>query len=132
MLSGNRRHESASMLKEYDPPKEPVRVKAERRWKNNDLRKRITEEKQRPKLVDPNKEPEIAEAIINEGRVDGPIKRFETQFLKDIRAMLEGHAKRNLQLYAEMLQRRKLLLLKEKLKRLRAAQHESETKEASK
>jgi hypothetical protein len=33
MLSGNRKHESASMLKEYDPPKEPVRVKAERSGK---------------------------------------------------------------------------------------------------
>jgi hypothetical protein len=110
------------MLKEHDPPKEPLRVKAERRWKNNELIRHLTEEKQKPKLVDPNKEPEIAETIINEGRVDGPVKRFETQFLKDIKAMLEGHTKRNLQLYAEMIERRRYLLLKEKLKRLKAAE----------
>jgi hypothetical protein len=110
------------MLKEYDPPKEPLRIKAERKWKNNALRKRLIEERKRPKFVDPNKEPEVAGTIINDGRVDGPVKRFETQFLKDIRAMLEGHTQRNLQLYAEMIERRRYLLLKEKLKRLRAAQ----------
>jgi hypothetical protein len=110
------------MLKDDGPPNEPLRTKAERKWRNNDLRRRIIEERQKPKAKEPNKEPEIAETIINDGRRDGPIKRFETQFLKDIRAMLDGHAKRNLQLYAEMLQRRKVLLLKEKLKRLRAAQ----------
>ena len=29
------------MLKEHDPPKEPARVKAQRKWKNNDLAKRV-------------------------------------------------------------------------------------------
>ena len=120
------------MLKDDGPPNEPLRSKAERKWRNNEIRKRIVEERQRPKAKEPSKEPEIAEAIINEGRVNGPIKRFETQFLKDIRAMLEGHAKRNLQLYAEMLQRRKVLLLKEKLRRLRAAELESTMKEVAK
>lgn len=110
------------MLKDDGPPNEPLRAKAERKWRNNDLRRRIIEERQKPKAKEPSKEPEIAEAIINEGRVDGPIRRFETQFLKDVRAIMEGHGKRNLQPYAEMLQRRKVLLLKEKLKRLRAAQ----------
>jgi hypothetical protein len=84
--------------------------------------KRVKEEKQRPKLVDPNKEPEIGETIINDGRHDGPVKRFERQFLKEIRAMMKGHAKRNLQLYAEMIERRRYMLLKEKLKRLKLAQ----------
>ena len=110
------------MLEDDGPPNEPSRTKAERKWRNNDLRRRIIEERQKPKAEQPSSEPEIAETIINDGRVDGPVKRFERQFLKDIRAMLEGHAKRNLQLYAKMLQRRRLLLLKEKLKRLRAAE----------
>ena len=91
------------MLKEHDPPKEPLRTKAERKWRNNQMVKRLKEEKQKPKPVDPDKEPEPADLIINDGRVDGPIKRFETQFLKDIRAMIEGHTERNLQLYAEIL-----------------------------
>jgi hypothetical protein len=120
------------MLKDDGPPNEPLRTKAERKWRNNDLRRRIVEDRQKPKAKEPSNEPEIAEAIINDGRVDGPLKRFESQFLKDIRALLEGHTKRNLQIYAEMLQRRKVLLLKEKLKRLRAAEQESAMKEASK
>jgi hypothetical protein len=110
------------MLKDDGPPKEPLRNVAERKWRNNHVRKLIVEERQKPKAKEPSDEPEIADTIINDGRRDGPVKRFERQFLKDIRAMMEGHAKRNLQLYAEMLQRRKVLLLKEKLKRLRAAQ----------
>ena len=110
------------MLKEHEPQKEPLRIKAERKWRNNHVRKRLIEEKQRPKLFDPNKEPEPADIITNDGRVDGPVKRFESQFLRDIRDMLEGHTKRNLQLYAEMIERRRYILLKEKLKRLKAAQ----------
>jgi hypothetical protein len=113
------------MLKDDGPPNEPLRSKAERKWRNNEIRKRIVEERQKPKAKEPNNELEIAETIINDGRRDGPVKRFERQFLKDIRAMMEGHAKRNLQLYAEMLQRRKVLLLREKLRRLRAAEQAS-------
>jgi hypothetical protein len=120
------------MLKDDGPPNEPLRSKAERKWRNNHVRKRIIEERQKPKAKEPSGEPEIAETIINEGRVDGPIKRFESRFKKEIRAMMEGHAKRNLQLYAEMLQRRKVLLLKEKLRRLRAAELESTMKEVAK
>ena len=37
------------MLKEHDPPKEPLRIKAERRWRNNALRKRLTEEETKAK-----------------------------------------------------------------------------------
>ena len=112
------------MLKEHEPPKEPLRIKAERRWRNNHVRKRLIEEKQRPKLLDPNKEPEPADIITNDGRVDGPVKRLENKFKKEIREMLEGHAKRNLQLYAEMIERRRYKLLKEKLRRLKMAQQE--------
>jgi hypothetical protein len=112
------------MLKEHDPPKEPVRVKAERKWKNNALRKHIIEERQKPKLVDPNKEPEPADTITNDGRRDGPVKRLERKFLKDIRAMTEGHARRNIEIYAAMIERRRYILLKEKLRRLKIAQRE--------
>ena len=113
-----------SMLNNYDPPKEPLRVKAGRKWKNNELRKRIVEERQQPKLADPNKEPEIAETITNDGRRDGPINRMETKFKKEIRAILEGHTGNNEKYYAAWLYRRKCILLKEKLKRLQVAQQE--------
>ena len=110
------------MLKEHEPPKEPLRVKAERKWRNNEVVKRLKEEKQKPKLVDPDKEPEPAELIINDGRLDGPIKRLENRFKKEIRDMMEGHTRRNLQLYAASIERRRYVLLKEKLRRLRLAQ----------
>jgi hypothetical protein len=118
------------MLKNDGPPNEPLRTKAERKWRNNDLRRRIIEERQKPKAKEPSKEPEIAETIINEDRVDGPVKRFETRFKKEIRSMMEGHARRNLEFYYAALQHRRGLLLKEKLKRLRAG--ERATAEASK
>jgi hypothetical protein len=110
------------MLKDDGPPNEPLRTKAERKWRNNEIRKRIVEERQKPKAKESDEEPEPADVIINEGRVDGPVKRFERQFLKDIRAMMETHTKRNLEIYAAMIERRRYKLLKEKLKRLQAAQ----------
>ena len=38
--------------------------------------------------------------------------------------MLEGHTKRNMQLYAASIERRRYLLLKEKLRRLKTGQME--------
>jgi hypothetical protein len=116
------------MLKEHDSPKEPLRVKAERRWKNNDLAKRVRSERQKPKRVDPNKEPEMAETILNEGRRDGPVKRFESRFIKEIRMTLNEHKLLNLKIYAAAIEHRKRILLKEKLRRLKLAQQESEMK----
>jgi hypothetical protein len=110
------------MFKEHGPPKESARNKAERRWKNAELRKQFKQAKQRPRLVDPNKEPEIAETITNEGKRDESVQRFERRFLKDIRAMMEGHVNRNLAIYAATIELRRRKLLKEKLRRLQAAQ----------
>jgi hypothetical protein len=110
------------MLKDIDKPKEKARNKAERRWANADKIKRLKEAEQRPQLVDPNKEPEIAEIITNQGRVDGQINRFESKFKKEIRTMMKGYAAKNLQLYAAFLDHRRYRLLKEKLRRLKLAQ----------
>jgi hypothetical protein len=110
------------MLKDPDQPKEPLRNKAARMWKNNNVRKRIAEERQSRKKPDPNADPEITEVLINEGRRDGSVRRFENKFKRDIRAMMEGHAARNLALYLTALNARKVILLKEKLRRLKAAQ----------
>jgi hypothetical protein len=110
------------MLNEHDPPKDKASEIATRKWKNNDVRRRIIEAKQRPKVVDPNREPEIAETIINEGRRDGPVKRFERQFIKDMRAVFDEYRERNSQWYLASLHNRKIKLLKEKLRRLKAAQ----------
>jgi hypothetical protein len=60
------------------------------------------------------------------GRRDGRINRFETKFKRDIRAMMEGYAARNLELYLASLNARKVILLKEKLRRLQEAEKQNE------
>jgi hypothetical protein len=110
------------MLKEHEPPKEPVRVKAERRWRNAALRREIKEELQKPKLVDPNTPPETGDVISNDRRLDGPINRLERAFIRQIRDLMNEHAGRNLQFHAALIEHRKRILLKEKLRRLKLAQ----------
>ena len=70
------------MLKEHDTPKEKARHRAERKWKNAEVRKKIKEEQKRPKLVDPDAPPRGAELIENDGRKDGRVNRFENKFKK--------------------------------------------------
>jgi hypothetical protein len=106
----------------YDPAKETSRLKAERRWRNNVVRTNFLEKRKKSKLKEVSTEPEIAETIVNEGRKAGPINRLESQFKRDIRAMLQGQADRNLMFYAASLAQRKRRLLLEKLRRLEAKQ----------
>jgi hypothetical protein len=111
-----------------DKPVEPARKKAERRWRNYDLEKRLKEEKAKP--PDPNpvaKELEIAEVISREkpdGR--GSVVRAQTKFAKYIRDMLDDHKlendRRNQIIYALSIRRQRYRLLKEKLRRLEARQ----------
>lgn len=110
------------MLKDDGPPKEPLRVKAERKWRNNAVRKRIAEEKRKPQAKDPDETPEVARVISNDGRRDGSVMRMERKFLKDIRAMMEGRAAKNLAAYAASIEYRRRKLLAEKLRRLQLAQ----------
>jgi hypothetical protein len=110
------------MLKEHDQPKEKARVKAERRWKNSDAIKRLKEERAKPKLVDPNAPPEVAEVVINDDRLKGPVRNLERKVLRDIRAIMEGHANNNLTQYLAYLERRRIKLLTEKLRRLKLAE----------
>jgi hypothetical protein len=114
------------MIKEHDPSKEPVRVKASRKWRNHEIRQKLIEDRQKPKLVDPNKEPEIAETITNYGRRDSSRNRFETKFAREIRAILQGHVEQNQRVYMAFLEHRRRVLLKEKLRRLQVAQHDQE------
>ncbi len=111
------------MLKDADHPKEPLRNKAARMWKNNNVRKRIAEERQ-ASSEPVNNDPEVTELIVNEGRKSGRVTRCENRFKREIRAMMEGHAARNLALYLEALNARKVILLREELKRLQAGQYE--------
>jgi hypothetical protein len=117
------RQTELAMLKDFeDRPPEPARKKAERRWRNHDVEKRFKEEKAKPKTT--RREPkdlEIGETISNkkpDGR--GSLIRARTKFAKDIRMMMEGHAKRNLALYVISIRAQRNRLLREKLRRLEA------------
>jgi hypothetical protein len=113
-----------SMFKD-DPPKEPLRKIAERKWNNEAIRRRIVAEKHRPKPRDVNDPPEIAETVTNKGRVDGSLRRFERRFIKEMRMTLIEHQALNLKLYKAAIEHRRMILLKEKLRRLKLAQQES-------
>jgi hypothetical protein len=113
------------MLKDTDQPKEPLRSKAARMWKNNSVRKKLAEERQALKKPQTD-DPKVTELIINEGRKSGRITRFENKFKREIRTQMEGQAAQNVALYLKVLEHRKIRLLREKLKRLKAAQSNME------
>ena len=131
-------HEIVSMAK--DSKGETPEQRAARRWRNKELSERFKKAKEtgegaedfltidgkkphiNAQVPKPPKDPEIAEAIVNVGRRDGRVTRFESRFKKEIRTMLEGHARRNVEFYYAALQHRRYRLLKEKLRRLQAAQ----------
>jgi hypothetical protein len=109
----------------YNPGTETSRQRATRKWRNNVVRANFLEKRQKEKvdkIANVNKEPEIAETVINEGRRSGPIKRLESKFKREIKAMLRGQVDKNLMLYAGYLAHLKNRLLREKLRRLQAAQ----------
>ena len=110
------------MIKDDDQPKEPSSKVASRKWTNAEITKRLIEEKKKPKLVDPDAKPEIVDVISNDGNLYRGVNSFERKFKRDIRAMMEGYTANNRACYLAFLETRKRQLLKEKLRRLRAAQ----------
>jgi hypothetical protein len=117
---------SLPMLKDPDQPKEPLRSKAARMWKNNNVRKKIAEERQSRGKPDPNADPEITEVLINEGRKSGRVSRFNNRCKRDLRVQMEGHAAQNVELYLKVLEHRKIRLLREKSRGLQLAQSNME------
>jgi hypothetical protein len=117
------------MLKHPDDPRrEPARKRAERKWRNHDVEKRFKEEIKKPEAP-PAQETELAIAdSINNKKPDrrSSISRAQTKFAKDIRMMMEGHAAKNLALYALSIRAQRYRLLKEKLRRLEARQADNQ------
>lgn len=119
-------------MKEHDPIKERAERIAARKWRNNDIRQKILAERNLPKRGDPSekeREAEIAKVITNEERKGSKVKRFESKFKRELREMMEGQQKLRLQIYLIRLEHRRRILLKEKLKRLKAAEAEREEAE---
>lgn len=116
-----------------DLPKEPAKTRAARRWGNNALTERFKKMKATgegseefsirdgkkyfaTEVPKPPKEPlKPADVVENEGP---KAHRFERKLLKDIRAMMEGHKQRNVELFLAIDQQQRRRLLKEKLRRL--------------
>jgi hypothetical protein len=114
--------------------------RASRRWRNKELSERFKRAKEtgegaedflafdgkkphiNAEVPKPPKDPEIGEVVTNGDRLKGPVKNLERKFLRDIRAMMEGHADNNLKHYLAYLERRRIKLLKEKLRRLKLAE----------
>jgi hypothetical protein len=97
-----------------DPRKESAEQKAIRMWSNYDLTKRFLAEVQEKEAIQkPAKAtPDIAEVIVTERPKAESVTRFERKFIKDFKAMLEDHKRRNVALYR--------LSLLSKLHRLKA------------
>jgi biotin synthase-related radical SAM superfamily protein len=128
------------MLK--DGKGETPEQRAARKWRNKELSERFKKAKEtgegeeqflsfngkkphiNAQVPKPPRDPEIAEALVNVGRKSGTITRFENRFKKEIRTMMEGHVRRNVEFYYAALQHRRYKLLKEKLRRLKAAQEQ--------
>jgi hypothetical protein len=141
-------YESFDMLK--DSKGETPEQRAQRKWRNKELSERFKRAKEtgegaedflafdgkkphiNAEVPKPPKDPEIASVIRNDGKRDVRINRFENKFKKDIRAMMEGHSATNLHHYLAYLERRKIKLLSEKLRRLQLAEQEQEQMEVGK
>jgi hypothetical protein len=106
-----------------DPPKEPARKRAERKWSNNDVRTRFKEAKAQPASKEP-KDLGIADVIKNEELEKGTITKAQTKFARYIKSLLDDHKQRNAQrnmiYYAISIRAQRKRLLTEKLRRLEA------------
>jgi hypothetical protein len=88
-------------MKDLDKPKESAEQRAIRMWSNYDLTKRFLEEVQKNEGIQkPTKTtPDIAEVIETDRPRAEAVARFERRFIKDFKAMLEDHKRRNVALY---------------------------------
>jgi hypothetical protein len=106
-------------MDDIERPKETPEQRATRMWGNNDLTKRFLEEKHKPPTQPAKK---VIEVFSTERPKAEKTMKFERKFLKDLRAMLEGHTHRNLLEYKCAIRARIHRLKREKLKRLMAQQ----------
>ena len=106
-------------MDDIEHPTETPEQRAKRMWGNHDLTKRFLDERRKPRpIVKVN--PDIAGVIQNERIIPEATTKFERQFIKDLRQMLDEHTQRNLLRYRMALRTRIHRLKQEKLKRLLA------------
>jgi hypothetical protein len=109
------------MLKHIDDIRKSTRERAQRRWKNYAVEKAFKAAQQ--EAANAPKEPkelEPADVLEQERIIKEATTKFESKFIKDIRAMLDEHSKLSVALYALSIRVRHKRLLMEKLRRLEA------------
>jgi hypothetical protein len=111
-------------MKDLDKPKESAEQRAIRMWSNYDLTNRFLEEIQKKEVIQkPTKTtPDIAEIIETEHPKAQAITRFQNKFIKDFKAMLDNHKRRNVALYRLTLLTKLQRLKAERARRLEAVQ----------
>jgi hypothetical protein len=108
-----------------DHVRKPARERAARHWKNSQVERNFKKAKKDALdgAAKNHKQPELAEVLEPEKIVK---VTFESKFLKDIKAMLDEHKKRNELVYLKWIYVRRKRLLVEKLRRLEAREAERE------
>jgi hypothetical protein len=93
-------------------------------WSNYDLTKRFLQEIQKKEVIQkPTKTtPDIAEIIETEHPKAQAITKFQNKFIKDFKAMLDNHKRRNVALYRLTLLTKLQRLKAERARRLEAVQ----------
>jgi hypothetical protein len=111
-------------MKDLDKPKESAEQRAIRMWSNYDLTKRFLAEVQEKEAIQKlaKTTPDIAEVIETEHPKAQSITRFQNKFIKDFKAMLDNHKRRNVALYRLTLLTKLQRLKAERARRLEAIQ----------
>jgi hypothetical protein len=111
------------MLKHLDDVGKSARERARRRWQNYATEKAFKAAQQEAAdgaAKEPKEPPSPADVLEQEKLIKEATTKFESKFLKDIRAMMEGHSAKVLALYLLSLRAQRKRLLQEKLRRLEA------------
>lgn len=105
-----------------DKPRESAEQKAKRQWGNYDLTKRFKETVKENQLAALAKSDELkpGDVLTTERPKADVTTKFERQFIKELREMLEGHTQRNVAAYKAAIQAQLYRLKREKLRRLQA------------
>jgi hypothetical protein len=114
-----------TMLKHLDDIRKSAKERANRRWQNYATEKAFKAAQQ--EAANAPKEPkelEPADVLEQERLIKEATTKFESKFIKDIRAMLDEHKGRSVALYALSIRVRHKRLLMEKLRRLEAREAE--------
>jgi hypothetical protein len=105
-------------MDDLDKPTESSEQRAARMWGNHDLTRRFLEEKRKaPPVPAP---PKVVEVLTTERVKAEETTKFERKFIKDLRAMLDEHKRRNLLAYKLSLRAQIHRLKAAKLRKLQA------------